>query len=133
MPIRIQRKRVKGWKMPAGTVYVGRGSVFGNVHTCTRPHNCALRPCECCDMATDGRNWCCVSAYREYVTSGIEGRPSATGTLRYACDAIEGYPLRTRLIEALPSLRGKNLACFCPLDQPCHADILLELANKEAA
>lgn len=28
-------------------------------------------------------------------------------------------------------LRGKNLACFCPLDQPCHADVLLELANTE--
>ena len=27
-------------------------------------------------------------------------------------------------------LRGKNLACFCPLDQPCHADVLLELANS---
>lgn len=28
-------------------------------------------------------------------------------------------------------LRGKNLACFCPLDQPCHADVLLEIANKD--
>ncbi len=26
-------------------------------------------------------------------------------------------------------LRGKNLACFCPLDKPCHADVLLEIAN----
>ena len=26
-------------------------------------------------------------------------------------------------------LPGKNLACWCPLDQPCHADVLLELAN----
>jgi hypothetical protein len=26
-------------------------------------------------------------------------------------------------------LRGKNLACFCPLAQPCHADILLSWAN----
>lgn len=26
-------------------------------------------------------------------------------------------------------LRGKNLACWCPLDQPCHADVLLEIAN----
>lgn len=26
-------------------------------------------------------------------------------------------------------LRGKNLACFCPLDQPCHADVLLRWAN----
>lgn len=28
-------------------------------------------------------------------------------------------------------LRGKNLACWCRLDQPCHADVLLELANGE--
>jgi hypothetical protein len=26
-------------------------------------------------------------------------------------------------------LGGKNLACWCPIDQPCHADVLLELAN----
>lgn len=26
-------------------------------------------------------------------------------------------------------LRGKNLACWCPLDKPCHADVLLEIAN----
>jgi len=26
-------------------------------------------------------------------------------------------------------LKGKDLLCSCPLDQPCHADILLELAN----
>ena len=29
----------------------------------------------------------------------------------------------------LAELRGKDLACWCRLDQPCHADILLELAN----
>ncbi|WP_211349924.1 DUF4326 domain-containing protein [Rarobacter faecitabidus] len=28
-------------------------------------------------------------------------------------------------------LAGKDLACWCPLDQPCHADVLLELANRE--
>jgi hypothetical protein len=27
-------------------------------------------------------------------------------------------------------LRGKDLACWCPLDQPCHADVLLDLANR---
>lgn len=27
-------------------------------------------------------------------------------------------------------LRGKDLVCWCPLDQPCHADVLLELANR---
>lgn len=29
-------------------------------------------------------------------------------------------------------LRGRNLACFCRLDQPCHADVLLELANASS-
>lgn len=29
-------------------------------------------------------------------------------------------------------LAGKDLACWCPLDQPCHADVLLELANGGA-
>lgn len=28
-------------------------------------------------------------------------------------------------------LKGRNLACWCQLDQPCHADVLLELANQE--
>lgn len=31
-PKRIQRKRTKGWKMPSGAIYVGRGSRFGNPH-----------------------------------------------------------------------------------------------------
>jgi hypothetical protein len=35
-----------------------------------------------------------------------------------------------RVGKDFSELRGKNLACFCRLDQPCHADVLLELANK---
>src|SRR5438445_613136 len=31
-PVRIQRRRTKGWKMPSNTVYVGRGSKWGNPH-----------------------------------------------------------------------------------------------------
>jgi hypothetical protein len=27
-------------------------------------------------------------------------------------------------------LAGHDLACWCPLDQPCHADVLLEIANQ---
>jgi hypothetical protein len=30
-------------------------------------------------------------------------------------------------------LRGKQLACWCPLGQPCHADVLIEVANAEGA
>jgi hypothetical protein len=31
----------------------------------------------------------------------------------------------------LAPLRGKNLWCYCPLDQPCHVDVLLCWANAE--
>ena len=31
--------------------------------------------------------------------------------------------------EIKDELRGKDLACWCPLNQPCHADVLLEIAN----
>lgn len=34
-----------------------------------------------------------------------------------------------KLASEIHELRGKNLACWCPLDQPCHADVLLEAAN----
>jgi hypothetical protein len=35
----------------------------------------------------------------------------------------------TRQIADLTELRGKNLACWCSLTAPCHADVLLRLAN----
>lgn len=40
---------------------------------------------------------------------------------------------RQRLLDSLHDLRGKNLACYCELDQECHADLLLKLANTETA
>ena len=36
------------------------------------------------------------------------------------------FGIRKRVVE----LKGKDLACWCRLDQPCHADVLIELANK---
>lgn len=35
----------------------------------------------------------------------------------------------TEAADVVRELRGKNLACWCALDAPCHADVLLELAN----
>ncbi len=43
--------------------------------------------------------------------------------------SLEGYPNAGRAFSYF--LRGKNLACWCRLDQPCHADVLLEIANGE--
>jgi hypothetical protein len=36
---------------------------------------------------------------------------------------------RRVVVASLPELRGRDLACWCPLDEPCHADVLLEVAN----
>lgn len=33
--------------------------------------------------------------------------------------------------EYIDLLRGKNLACWCKIGEPCHADILLEIANEK--
>ena len=44
----------------------------------------------------------------------------------YPCSASE-----KAIDEIRRELSGKNLACWCPLDAPCHADVLLELANQE--
>lgn len=43
-------------------------------------------------------------------------------------------PEQADLVVSIKSeLRGKDLACWCPLDGPCHADVLLEIANGGAA
>ncbi len=45
--------------------------------------------------------------------------------------AFHPLPVRSTAFESwLAPLRGRDLACWCPLDQPCHADVLLELANR---
>ena len=46
-----------------------------------------------------------------------------------AANGWEGVPFRG---EIRAELAGRDLACWCPLDQPCHATVLLELANGGA-
>ena len=97
MPVRIQRRRSKGWRMPEGAVYVGRPSMWGNW---------AIAPSE---YAVD---W-----FRKWLAGGIVTGPYMQRR-------------RARILAELHTLRGRDLACWCPLDRPCHADVLLELANK---
>ena len=40
---------------------------------------------------------------------------------------------RPDLMAALPELRGADLACWCKPDEACHADVLIELANRSRA
>ena len=58
-----------------------------------------------------------------------------TGMCPTVADAVECYRLHVTVGEGrhLPfeELRGKDLVCWCPAEQPCHAEILLELSNQE--
>jgi len=87
--------------MPENTIYVGRPSKWGN-------------PFKAGDEIPF-----------------LPGRTVAD--VRHAFSLYVGHaPLQSRLVAAAKEeLRGKNLACWCPLelDRPCHADVLLKIAN----
>jgi hypothetical protein len=67
------------------------------------------------------------------------GRPTKWGNpysvngegLSWQSAAVDAFRLENyrRPISDFAELRGKRLVCWCRLDQPCHADVLLELAN----
>jgi hypothetical protein len=107
-PHRIQRRRTKGWTMPPDTIYVGRPSRWGNqfeVGVSVTPETAVERYA------------LLLETYFEFLGSTLKAA--------FAPWPVEDGQLR----EWLKPLRGKNLACWCPLDQPCHADLLLKLAN----
>lgn len=52
----------------------------------------------------------------------------AQAVARYRRDLMAGK-LRVGAADARKELRGHDLACWCSLDGPCHADVLLEVAN----
>lgn len=116
-PQRIQRKRTKGWRMPAGAVYVGRPTEWGNPWTVgvevqvSMGGEIAVIPLTAATA---------VDCFRDL----MECRLSYQG-INHPEDRcyVDGWH------EALSRLAGRDLVCWCPLDQPCHADVLLELAN----
>jgi len=48
---------------------------------------------------------------------------------RYREDLLAGR-LAVTVEDARRELGGRNLACYCPLDEPCHADVLLGISNE---
>lgn len=116
-PKRIQRKRTRGWKMPENTVYVGRPSKWGN-------------PFEVKQFLD---HWLVIrggKALFEF-SSQYPKLYAMLQSINCYMDYIDAMTTSERS-DFLSGLQGKNLACWCPLDQPCHADVLLELANSEA-
>ena len=107
-PVRVQLSRKKGWRMPENTVKVDRTTRFGNPHDwrdwldAARAHPVQL------PYADDRKKWAQEQAAEAF-----------------AADARDGK------LPDLSPLRGKNLACWCPRGQFCHADVLLDLANAQ--
>lgn len=104
-PIRIQRHRMKGWRTPPDTRYVGRPTVFGN------PFDWRA-----CSPDIGSQEWAkCVSVmfFREWINGTREGFEAR----------------RLQLLDRLSELQGKNLSCWCGINEPCHADVLLAIVN----
>ena len=113
MPDRITLSRAKGWRKPEGAIVVARPSIWGNPFTVAqlaelgwRGKDPARFVVECFDnwLRGDRQHW-----------MGAESDAAA--------DTI---------LSRLHELRGHALCCWCKPGQPCHADVLLRLANKEA-
>ena len=135
-PQRIQLSRKKGWRLPPNTVVVSRPSKWGNPFTVDRWDfpipDCPLWACVARDSHSvvqrfDRREDAVAKAvemYREMmVLRGQHGQ-------RWL-DFLWKYRIREESVTtSISYLRGKNLACWCKLGEPCHADVLLELANK---
>ncbi|WP_280186434.1 MULTISPECIES: DUF4326 domain-containing protein [Nocardia] len=138
MPKRIQLSRKAGWCKPPDAVVVARPSKWGNPY--------ALGKTLVRMPATDGSDY--EVEGRLHKTPGEQHTFSHTDghitwhqveyataaqvveLYRRAVLAEHGrYPGLPRLDEVRAELRGKDLCCWCPPDQPCHADVLLQLAN----
>jgi hypothetical protein len=114
MPKRIQRKC--GEKLPAGAVYVGRPTPFGNPFV---------------NLSREAS----VASYRHWLAGdyglvqaiGVDEGCSA-GWVARRLEYLEQK--RQDILRRLPELRGKDLACWCKLSDACYADCLLEMANE---
>lgn len=122
-PVRLQLSRRKGFDLQAlsratnglSAVNCARPSKFGNPFTIA---GCRDAGFVGDDHAIAAR---CVDVFRAWIDSPY---------WRTNWDGDESERVRNRLLAALPALRGKNLACFCKLDAPCHVNVLLEIANR---
>lgn len=112
---RIQLSRAKGWKLPEGAVSVARPGNWGNPFTMAGAIDNDFASNE------DEARKVAVEFFRSWLLGEDPGENDQykTGPRGRLYD-------RRWMRRHLPDLRGKTLACWCPLDGPCHADVLLE-------
>lgn len=115
MPKRIQRKRTKGWRLPEGAVCVTRPTVWGNPYKVGDRHPILGVPISAGQAA---------GLFRDLLLADVSYLTERQRVPSHLLEWREAVRFRFHL------LRGKDLACWCALDRPCHADILLEIANR---
>lgn len=117
---RIQRRRTAGSRLPAGAVYVGRPTRWGNPFRAGVTYRWVdNQPCPWPNEAGD-------------VPEALGGRFVECETVEVAVAWYEAWvtemvPVMAR--DARTELAGRDLACWCPPGQACHVDVLIRLAN----
>lgn len=112
-PRRIRLSRAKGWRKPEGAVVVARPTKWGNPFDYREAARVGYG---------DGR-CAAVDAFRGWLRGEDWGVPKGQSRESMAAS-------RQVILDSLPALRGRDLCCWCALDAPCHAGVLLEIANR---
>jgi len=137
-PQRLQGQRTRGWRLPNGAVIVDRTSRWGNPYAVR--HRLQTRP-----PGDDHPDAGEPHAGRwEYVVVNLDtGEEIQAHRGRYGDPRFEAHRQAVELYETttlphrlgggldLAELRGKDLACFCPPELPCHTDVLIAHTNQE--
>lgn len=146
MPVRIQRRRTRGWRMPEGAVYVGRPGPWGNPFILDPTLVLAVSAAYGYPARGSAWEWGFAMVLHRWWLTGEPPMPAPESRLERGYgpgEFTEGRtggafwmpglsPIPLPLRPSLEPLRGRDLACWCPLDdplRPCHADTLLRLAN----
>lgn len=113
-PIRIQRKRIKGWAKPENTINITRPGKWGNPFPVGKYLNAWGKAFVATIISKEPDN------IREIYNSGILEQRI---TLEKSLEWFELYLNSEYFKYNIEDLRGRNLMCFCPLDHKCHGDI----------
>lgn len=137
MPERIQLRRTKGWRKPDGAIVVARPSRWGNPFIVGEEVDIGHAGYQGWSVGWAGDPDEQEAYFDLHETVKITPEIAVKlyrvdlllGLMKYPKDHPEDRKRRDALEVALSQLRGHDLACWCPGDQACHADVLLEMAN----
>jgi len=136
-PVRVQLRRIKGWRMPENTRSVARPGPFGNPFDLSSADHCWTALAHGFKADPAGRRAASVWMFRQWIWCGKAVANAGNGIYIEKDGTSEPIAVSPPIVAPAPpsverikaELRGRNLACWCPPDQPCHADVLLEIAN----